>query len=89
MRPEPIHIVILLGLLLTAAVVVAAVIGVIILARRSQRPKAVRPYAPATAPAASASVADELAKLTDLRDRGALSDDEYETQKRRLLGGSA
>lgn len=86
MRPEPIHIVILLGLLLTAAVIVAAVIIVTILARRSQRPKAVRPYAPVAAPVASVSVADELAKLTDLRDRGVLSADEYETQKRRLLG---
>lgn len=31
------------------------------------------------------SVTDELAKLADLRDRGALSDGEFEIQKRRLL----
>ncbi len=32
------------------------------------------------------NVADELAKLADLRDRGALSPDEFESQKARLLG---
>jgi hypothetical protein len=31
-------------------------------------------------------VADELAKLADLRDRGALTDAEFEVQKARLLG---
>lgn len=30
--------------------------------------------------------ADEIAKLADLRDRGALTDDEFETQKKRVLG---
>jgi uncharacterized membrane protein YdbT with pleckstrin-like domain len=33
----------------------------------------------------TSSVADELAKLADLRDRGILSADEFEEQKRRLL----
>ena len=34
----------------------------------------------------SRSVADEIEKLEALRDRGALTDDEFELQKRRLLG---
>lgn len=33
------------------------------------------------------SVADELAKLAGLRDQGVLSDDEFASQKARLLGG--
>lgn len=33
----------------------------------------------------SISVADELAKLADLRDRGALTPDEYDARKQRLL----
>jgi uncharacterized membrane protein YdbT with pleckstrin-like domain len=36
-------------------------------------------------PAASASVADELAKLDRLRDEGVISDQEFEAQKARLL----
>ncbi len=39
--------------------------------------------APAAAPA---SLADELAKLAGLRDQGVLSDDEFATQKAKLLG---
>jgi hypothetical protein len=31
--------------------------------------------------------ADEIAKLADLRDRGALTPDEFEAQKKRVLGG--
>ncbi len=51
--------------------------------------------APATAPgpaaapprqAAPASVADELAKLVQLRDAGALTDEEFAAQKAKLLG---
>lgn len=38
-------------------------------------------------PAASPSSADELAKLDRLRDEGILTDDEFEREKRRLLGG--
>lgn len=34
----------------------------------------------------SRSIADEIEKLEALRDRGALTDDEFEQQKRRLLG---
>ena len=33
------------------------------------------------------SVADELEKLADLRDRGVLSDEEFEEQKSKLLAG--
>jgi Short C-terminal domain len=46
------------------------------------------PPAPAAAPAASAPalVADELAKLVQLRDAGALTDEEFAAQKARLLG---
>jgi hypothetical protein len=32
------------------------------------------------------NAADEIAKLADLRDRGVLSDTEFENQKRRILG---
>jgi hypothetical protein len=40
---------------------------------------------PAAAPAGSA--ADEITKLAGLRDQGLIRDDEYETQKKRLLEG--
>ncbi len=42
--------------------------------------------APVPAPAAPASWVDELAKLTGLRDAGALSPEEFEAAKRKLLG---
>ncbi|MFE2297940.1 SHOCT domain-containing protein [Streptomyces sp. NPDC059445] len=50
---------------------------------------AVRPVTPVTLapPAASASVADELAKLASLRNQGALSETEFEQQKARVLKG--
>jgi hypothetical protein len=43
---------------------------------------------PVTATGASdaATTADALSKLADLRDRGALTDEEFEAQKKRLLG---
>src|SRR5262249_42167202 len=47
-------------------------------------------YSPSRSSGASSggvAVADELAKLAALRDRGILSDAEFETQKARLLGG--
>ena len=34
------------------------------------------------------SLADELSKLADLRDRGVLTDEEFQDRKRKLLGGS-
>ncbi|RRR75436.1 MAG: hypothetical protein EI684_04675 [Candidatus Viridilinea halotolerans] len=44
-------------------------------------------YAPhqAAAPAARASIVDELTRLADLRDRGILSSEEFESQKRHIL----
>src|SRR5258708_34938909 len=42
--------------------------------------------APAAAQAPPASVADELVKLAQLRDVGALTDEEFAAQKARLLG---
>ncbi|WP_156459502.1 NINE protein [Brevundimonas sp. Root1279] len=39
-------------------------------------------------PKAAGSQVDELAKFAALRDQGAISDDEYDVQKRRLLGES-
>lgn len=45
------------------------------------------PHPVVTGPAPAASVADELAKLAGLRDRGELSPSEFEEQKTRLLGG--
>jgi len=40
----------------------------------------------AAAPAAQESYLDELERLADLRDRGILSDEEFEAKKRQLLG---
>ena len=37
-------------------------------------------------PAATLSVAEQIEKLADLRDRGAISAEEYETHKNQLLG---
>lgn len=41
--------------------------------------------APQSAPAAQPNLVDQLAKLADLRDRGALTDAEFEAQKAKLL----
>ena len=40
----------------------------------------------AAAPAAQESYLDELERLADLRDRGILSDEEFEAKKRQVLG---
>ena len=48
--------------------------------------EAMRAYIQDTA-GSGGSTADELAKLADLRDRGAISDSEYEQGKARVLGG--
>jgi len=46
------------------------------------------PPAPPAPPApAPASTADELTKLADLRDRGVLTEEEFQAQKQRVLGG--
>ena len=43
--------------------------------------------APAAAPAAGGSIVDQLKELTDMKASGALSDQEFEAAKARLLGG--
>jgi hypothetical protein len=48
--------------------------------------RAAAPTPPAPPPVGTASVADELRKLADLRDTGVLTDDEFAAQKARLLG---
>ena len=84
MRPEPIHIIILLGLLVIVAVVGLVIVGLVKLAR-----KRTRAGVPSTAAAAAGgTMADELTKLADLHRRGALSDEEYSQQKQRLLGAT-
>jgi hypothetical protein len=45
-----------------------------------------QPVQPAGPAAAAAATADALTKLADLRDRGVLSEEEFEAQKKRLLG---
>lgn len=55
--------------------------------RWAVRPADAATPAPLTPPAPTASVADELAKLINLRDKGVLSETEFEQQKARLLAG--
>jgi len=50
----------------------------------SRRPVAAAPTAPVPAPA-PVSVAEELGKLGDLRDRGVLTEEEFTLMKRKLL----
>ncbi|HEX4623099.1 MAG TPA: SHOCT domain-containing protein [Solirubrobacteraceae bacterium] len=51
-------------------------------------PTAAAPAAPAAAPAAGGgSIVDQLKELTDMKASGALSDQEFEAAKSRLLGG--
>jgi uncharacterized membrane protein YdbT with pleckstrin-like domain len=45
------------------------------------------PSAPAPSPPASASTTGELERLAELRDRGVLTEAEFQTQKKRILGG--
>ena len=51
-----------------------------------QQQAATAPPAPATPAAPKPSVTEELARLADLRDRGALTAEEFEAQKAKLLG---
>ena len=44
--------------------------------------------APPAPSGASASTTEELSRLADLRDRGVLTEEEFQAQKARLLGGS-
>jgi hypothetical protein len=57
------------------------------LARRGVPPVVATPRSASVLPTAPASPTDELAKLADLRDRGALTEEEFQEQKRRVLGG--
>jgi len=50
-----------------------------------QQDKEFRQYVQQAAAGAPASTADQLAKLADLRDRGAISPEEYERKKTELL----
>jgi uncharacterized membrane protein len=52
------------------------------LARAAEREEAARAY---VRDAGGASVADEVAKLADLRDRGVVTDEEFAAQKAKLL----
>lgn len=47
--------------------------------------EAFRDYVREAAPNSGSSIADELAKLADLRDAGTITADEFETQKAKLL----
>jgi uncharacterized membrane protein YdbT with pleckstrin-like domain len=47
-----------------------------------------RMYQGRTAPPAAPSVTTELQRLAELRDRGVLTEEEFQAQKRRILGGS-
>jgi hypothetical protein len=64
----------------------------IITEQEGQAPAPAAPVAPAAAemPAVAAapqeSYLDELERLADLRDRGIISDDDFEAKKRQLLG---
>lgn len=49
--------------------------------------QAFRQYVQQAAGSSSSSVADELAKLADLRDKGTLSPEEFDAAKAKLLGG--
>ena len=55
------------------------------LARAQQNEQAFSQYVRQTA-GAGTSTADELAKLADLRDRGTISDEEFQHAKAKLLG---
>jgi hypothetical protein len=50
------------------------------------RERATRQYITEVATTSAPSTADELAKLAELRNSGALTDEEFATQKARLLG---
>ena len=50
-----------------------------------QRDEAVRAYSQQYAPDPSASTADQLTKLADLRDRGVISAEEFDREKAKVL----
>jgi hypothetical protein len=56
-------------------------------AQRDWPPNAAAEKAAAPATPVTSSVADELAKLADLKARGLLTDEEFQAQKAKLLAG--
>jgi hypothetical protein len=50
--------------------------------------QAFRQYVQETATSSSASTADQLAKLADLRDKGVITDAEFQAEKAKALAGS-
>jgi Short C-terminal domain/Phospholipase_D-nuclease N-terminal len=56
------------------------------LAKAQRNQEAFSQYVRQTAGAGTTSTADELAKLADLRDRGTISDEEFQHAKAKLLG---
>ena len=56
------------------------------MARAQRNEEAFSQYVRQTAGAGTTSTADELAKLADLRDRGTISDEEFQHAKAKLLG---
>ena len=55
------------------------------LAHAEAKEAAFQAYVRDTAASGSGGIADELAKLAELKDRGVLTDDEYASQKAKLL----
>jgi hypothetical protein len=56
------------------------------LAQAQRNERAFGQYVRETAGASTTSTADELSKLADLRDRGTISDEEFQHAKAKLLG---
>jgi hypothetical protein len=56
------------------------------LAKAQERDEQFRQYVKESAGPAQVSVADEMAKLADLRDRGVISQGDYELASRKVLG---
>jgi len=57
------------------------------LARARRNQEAFGQYVRETAAASAPSITDELQQLADLRDRGTISDEEFQHAKAKLLGG--
>jgi hypothetical protein len=74
--------------LLAVAGVAAAIWLIVRASRRKAQPSPpiVTTAHPQAWPAAPVDVADQLRRLADLRDTGVLTEEEFQAQKRRLLG---
>lgn len=77
------HLITLLVILVIMGLIVWAIIAIVRAASKPRTP--VAGYAPVPSPRAS-SVADELAKLASLRASGAITEEEYQAAKAKLLG---